>query len=128
MNANKDDGFNLLPQKLQEVLYTVPSKEKDPLRQSTSSFSGENPDNFGQSETKLLRLGHHQFQSIPAMMKTLSQCHPHQRKVWHWRRMSAFLCQKCSVSIHLLISETMGSNLCFFALKAFHNLPLMQER
>ncbi|KAI2512121.1 hypothetical protein MHU86_2208 [Fragilaria crotonensis] len=65
LNSNHDDGFTLLPQKLQDVLFAVPpNKRKGSHRQSTFSFWGDDPEQVGQSATKLMHLGHQQLRTV----------------------------------------------------------------
>jgi hypothetical protein len=65
LNSNHDDGFTLLPKSLQDVLFAVPpKKKKGGHQQSTFSFWGDDPEQIGQSATKLMHLGHQQLQSV----------------------------------------------------------------
>ncbi|KAI2490875.1 hypothetical protein MHU86_23698 [Fragilaria crotonensis] len=65
LNSNHDDGFTLLPKKLQDVLFAVPpNKKKGGRRQSTFSFWGDDPEQIGQSATKLMHLRHQQLRSM----------------------------------------------------------------
>jgi hypothetical protein len=55
----------LLPKSLQDVLFAVPPKKKKGGHwQSTFSFWGDDPEQIGQSATKLMHLGHRQLQSV----------------------------------------------------------------
>ena len=65
LNSNHDDGFTLLPKNLQDGLLAVPpKKKKGGHRQSTFSFWGDDPEQVGQSVTKLMYLGHQQLQTV----------------------------------------------------------------
>ena len=65
LNSNHEDGFTLLPKNLQDVLFAVPpKKKKGGHRQSTFSFWGDDPEQVGQSVTKLMHLGHEQLQAV----------------------------------------------------------------
>ena len=65
LNSNHDDGFTLLPKNLQDVLFAVPpKKKKGSHRQSTFSFWGDDPEQVGQSVTKLMHLGHQQLRAV----------------------------------------------------------------